>query len=72
MSAPHYRMEDLAVSRLLMEGTIVSVPSPGTQRSYVEQSGQRGLVDNSELEWLPEPTRPSYWELLGGPGWVVG
>jgi len=70
--APTYCMTELHVSRLLVEGTIVDVAEPGAQRSYIELSGQRGLVDNSELEWLPEPARPSHWELLGGPGWVVG
>jgi len=65
---------ELVVSRLLLEGTVVNVPKPGTQRSYVMalNGSLRALVDNAELEWLPEPARPSVWELLGGPGWVVG
>lgn len=62
-------------SRLLWEGTVVDVVEPGTHRSYVRPLSDprlETLVDNDQLEWLPGPARPTRWELLAGPGWVVG
>lgn len=70
MSSLTCRMTELHVSRLLFEGTVVTVPEPGKHRSYVVDGPYRALVDNAELEWLPEPARPSRWEVLGGPGWL--
>ena len=67
---PARREGELSMARVLHRGEVVSVPAAGTQRSYVEVPGWEALVDNAELEWLPEPARPSRWEVLGGPDWL--
>jgi hypothetical protein len=66
MAAPAKGPErgELVEGRTLVRGTVVHVPKPGAQRSYVYAHGLRALVDNDQLEW---PTPPSAWERLVSP-----